>query len=167
VPFDLTDPEQLALRASAYELAFTEAGRALDAQERVVSDLVSRAGLLMAAAAVTTSIFGGQLLAHGHRSVAAWAATAAFVGAGLTVIDVLWPRQRWEFEAKPTNVLTEYIEPAGIPLAMIHRDLAIHRTVGFHDNANRLRRVHRSLRLGMGLLVVEVVMWVVAVAGLA
>jgi hypothetical protein len=167
VPFDLTDPKELAQRASAYELAFTEAGRALDMQERVLSDLVSRAGLLMAAAAATTSIFGGQLLAHGHRGPAAWVATAAFVGVGLAVIDVLWPRRRWESEAEPTNILSEYIEPADVPLSMIHRDLAIHRTVGFGHNANRLSRASRSLRLGMALLVVEVVMWVAAVAGLA
>jgi hypothetical protein len=167
VSFDLTDPQQLAARAPAYALAFAESGRALDAQERLMNDLVSRAGLLMAAAAVTTSVFGGQTLAHGHTGPAVWVATIAFIGAGLMVIDVLWPRQRWEFEMKPTDVLSEYIEPADIPVAMIHRDLAIHRTASFHRNTRRLRRASGSLRVGMGLLVVEVVAWVATVPGLA
>jgi hypothetical protein len=98
VSFDLTDPQQLALRAPAYELAFDQAGHALEAQQRMAGDLTSRAGMLMATAAVTTSIFGGQLLAHGHRNPAAWVALAAFLGVGLTVVDVLWPRHDWEFE---------------------------------------------------------------------
>ena len=42
-------------KAKSYELAFDEAGRALDAQERAVNELRSRAGVLIAAAAITTS----------------------------------------------------------------------------------------------------------------
>ena len=80
------------------------------------------------------------------------------------MVDVLWPRADWEFEARATNVLVEYIEPAGIPLAMIHRDLAIHRAASFQRNVARTQRASRSLRIGMGALVVEVVAWVVAVS---
>jgi hypothetical protein len=167
MPFDLRDPEQLASRAPAYELAFAEAGRSLDAQERAVSDLTSRAGVLMAAAAVTTSIFGGQVLAHGQGTIAAWLAIAAFAGVGLAVIHVLWPRHDWEFDARATNILAEYVEPAEIPVAMIHRDITIHRAASFARNTGQLRRVLRSLRIAMCLLAAEVVAWVVAVSGLA
>lgn len=163
MPFDLTDPDQLALRAPAYELAFAEARHALDAQEQMMRDLIARAGMLMAAAAVTTSIFVGQALAHGHAGPAAWVGIAAFVGVGLAVVDVLWPRAGWEIEAWATNVITEYVEPEGIPVAMIHRDLAIHRTASVRRNVSRLRRASRSLRIGMGVLVIEAVAWVVAV----
>jgi hypothetical protein len=44
------DMASLDLRAPAYELAFVEAGRALDAQERAVNELRSRAGILIALA---------------------------------------------------------------------------------------------------------------------
>lgn len=47
-------------QARGYELAFEEAGRALDAQERAVNELRSRAGVRMAAAAITTSFFGSR-----------------------------------------------------------------------------------------------------------
>lgn len=163
MPFDLTDPEQLAPRAPAYALAFAEAGHALNAQEQMLRDLIARAGMLMAAAAVITSIFGGQAIAHGGMGPAAVAAFAPFSVVGLVVADVLWPRADWEFEAWAVNVLTEYIEPAGIPLAMIHRDLAIHRAASFRRNVGRLRRASRSLRIGMTALVIEVVAWVVTV----
>lgn len=42
-----------------YALAYEEAKRALEEQERVVAELRSRAGVLIGAAAITTSFFGG------------------------------------------------------------------------------------------------------------
>jgi hypothetical protein len=48
----------------AYLLAFDEAKRALDEQERAVFELRSRAGQLIAGAAITTSFFGGQAVRH-------------------------------------------------------------------------------------------------------
>jgi hypothetical protein len=167
VPFDLTDHEELALRASAYKLAFVESGRALDAQERLVADLGSRAGMLMAAAAVSTSIFSGQVLADGHRPASAWLAVAAFAGIGLSVIDVLWPRHDWEFETPASDILVTYIEPAAAPMPLIHRDLALHRLASVRRNGTRLRRASRSLQLGMMLRLVEVLSGLVSVTGLA
>jgi hypothetical protein len=164
MPFDLTDPDQLALRASAYELAFAEAGHALDAQEQTLRDLIARAGMLMAAAAVITSVFGGQVIAHDGVGSAVIAAFVAFSVVGLVVANVLWPRADWEFETWAIDLLTEYIEPADVPLAMIHRDLAIHRAASARRNLGRLRRTSRSLQFGMGALVIEVVAWVVAVS---
>lgn len=48
-----------------YELAYEEAKRALDAQESVVNELRTRSGILIAAAAITTSFFGGRALDDG------------------------------------------------------------------------------------------------------
>src|SRR4051794_17451894 len=54
--------------AKSYELAFEEAGRALDAHERAVNELRSRAGVLIAAAAITTSFFGSRAIAAQLRT---------------------------------------------------------------------------------------------------
>jgi hypothetical protein len=167
MPYDLTDPEQLALRAPAYELAFAEAGHALGVQEQMMRDLIARAGMLMAASAVSTSIFGGRLLTDGHRHPSAWLAVAAFVGVSLAVIDVLWPRHGSELETSVINILATYVEPAVAPMALIHRDLAIHRLASVRRNDARLGRASRSLRLGMMLLPVEVLAGVASVIGLA
>jgi hypothetical protein len=43
------------LNTHVYELAYEEAKRALDAQEAVVNELRSRAAVLIASAAVTTT----------------------------------------------------------------------------------------------------------------
>ncbi len=44
-------------------LAYKKAKRALEEQQRVVAELRSRAGVLIGAAAITTSFFGGIISA--------------------------------------------------------------------------------------------------------
>jgi hypothetical protein len=63
--------------AKSYELAFEEAGRALDAQERAVNELRSRAAVLIAAAAITTSFFGSRAITGDGLSVWLWVAVNA------------------------------------------------------------------------------------------
>lgn len=85
---------------ATYELAYAEARRALDEQERAVVELRSRAGQLIAAAAITTSFFGGQAL-RGRIHGFGWAAIGCFVGLSLSVLAILWPRRDWEFVLSP------------------------------------------------------------------
>jgi hypothetical protein len=47
---------------AGYALAYREARRGLDDQERSAVELRARAGALIAAAAIATSFFGGQTL---------------------------------------------------------------------------------------------------------
>ena len=75
-----------------YALANDEAKRALDAQEAVVNELRSRAAVLIAAAAVTTSFFGSRALTSSDVDAWAWAAIISFALVGLTVLAILWPR---------------------------------------------------------------------------
>ena len=57
-----------------YELAYAEAQRWLEDQERTVVELRSRAGTLMAAATITTSFFGGQSLIRHDIGASGWVA---------------------------------------------------------------------------------------------
>jgi hypothetical protein len=160
---DLEDSGELARRAPSYELAFEEAGRALDAQERSVNELRSRASVLIAAAAVTTSFFGGRVLSEtDDQLLATWLAIGAFGAVGLAVLSVLWPRHDWEFSASATDMIAEYVEPESLPLALIHRDLALHRAASYVANARQLRWLFGAFRAGLVALVIEVVAWVVA-----
>src|SRR5204863_3298263 len=98
-------------RSRGYLLAFEEARRALEDQERAVEELRSRSGTLIAAAAITTSFFGGQTLHGQHLHTFAWIAVAAFVGAGLGSLCILWPRRDWEFSLDPASFIATYLEP--------------------------------------------------------
>jgi hypothetical protein len=123
-------------QASGYELAFEEAGRALDAQERAVNELRSRAGVLMAAAAITTSFFGSRAVTGDALSIGVWIAVAAFV----------------------------VVEPEPVEFRLLQRDLALHRSAAYDANAEQLGRLFLVFRIGLVVLVAEVAAWVVALA---
>ena len=151
---------------SAYQLAYEEARRALDEQQRAVFELRSRAGQLIAGAAIATSFFGGQAL-HGHIHPVGWIAIACFVALSLAVLVILWPRRDWEFNLSPAEFIRIYVEPAGdqpMSLPSIHRDLALHMGNSAQQNRRQLRWLTSAFRVGALLLVAEVVAWVIVLA---
>ncbi len=148
-----------------YALAYHEARMGLEDQEKSVVELRARAGALIAAAAITTSFFGGQTLVKHEISAAAWIAIGCFVFLGFAVLLVLWPRRDWEFSLAPDQFIATYLEPAeGEPLALhlIERDLALHMGRSAELNRRQLRTLMGVFRIGAVLLVVEVLAWVVA-----
>jgi len=146
-----------------YALAYDEARRALDAQKIAVSDLQSRAAALIAAAAVTTSFFGGRALAIGD--IDAWAWTAITISALLstTVLSMLWPRRDWVFTINASKLLESYVERDEGPLSVpqIHRNLAVHMSRRYQLNVVQLRWLTMSFRASAVLLVAETVTWMV------
>lgn len=145
-----------------YELAYEEAKRALDVQESVVNELRTRSGILIAAAAITMSFFGGPALADGDVGTAGWLAIACFGLVGASVLAVLWPRTDWTFTIDAERFIGTYIESDGgpLPLPGIHRDLALHMAASYVVNARQLRLLTIAFRLGAGFLVGEVIAWV-------
>lgn len=159
-PFDPTDPRSLARRADVYALAFQEAGEALADQVRIVEQLRGRAAGLVATAAVTMSIFGGPVAGRGAAGVALYVATAAFVGVCFCVLGLLWPRHL----VAATDVgelIAEYAEPHQLPLALVHRELAVHRAAGLVQNRDVIDRMMGLSRVAVVLLSAEIVAWVV------
>jgi len=151
----------------AYRLAFEQGQRGLDDQEAVLAELHTRAATLLAAAALVTSFFGGQVLPHGHVPLLGWLAIACFIALAGSILAVLWPRKHWEFDVSPTRLISEYIEPPdGQPIALpdIHRDLALHMDRSAAANRRHLQRAMMMFRVGVLLLVFEVVAWVVLLA---
>jgi len=146
-----------------YELAYDEAKRALDAQESVVNELRTRSGILIAAAAITTSFFGGRALADGAVGTAGWLAIAAFGLVGASVLAVLWPRTDWTFTVNAERFIATYVESVdgALPVPDIHRDLALHMSASYVGNAQQLRLLTIAFRLGAIFLVGEVIAWVV------
>lgn len=147
----------------AYLLAFEEAKRALDEQERAVFELRSRAGQLIAGAAIATSFFGGQALHHQLHAMG-WVAVACFVALSVAVLAILWPRRDWEFNLSPAQFINIYVEPVDaepLDLPSIHRDLALHMGNSAASNRRQLRWLTGAFRVGAVLLVAEVVAWVI------
>ncbi len=150
---------------AGYALAYREARRGLEDQERSVAELRARAGALIAAAAITTSFFGGQILVRRDTGIAGWVAIGCFVLLGFAVLMVLWPRRDWAFSLAPDEFIATYLEPIDsepIELHLIERDLALHVGQSVDRNRRQLRISTTAFRLGALLLVCEVLAWVVA-----
>lgn len=153
---------------AAYELAHDEARRALDKQERDVTELRSRSGVVVAAAAITTSFFGGRVLITGHTPPWGWVALVAFAILGISVLYVLWPRD-WRFTVSAEGFIELYLEPEDAPaigLAEIHRELAIHGGQSWKENNEIVRHLTVAIRVAITALLLEVVAWVIALAQL-
>jgi hypothetical protein len=155
---------------AGYELAYEEAKRTLENQAETVNEFRSRAGVLLAAAAVVTSFFGGQVLIHDADGVttvpaAAWLGIACFAGLGIATLAMLWPRRDWSFNANAQELIATYLEPPDdqpLALAEIHRDLALHMSATADRDRAQLISLFRTFRFGGALLVAEVAAWVVA-----
>jgi hypothetical protein len=163
-----SDPIPRREAANSYELAFDEARRALDGQERALTAFRTRAGVIFSAAAIVTSFLGGQALdAHGFTTLA-WLAIVAFAVLGVAALFVLWPDDAWEFDAVPNQIISSYIERPDEPpdeIHIVHRDLALHMENSYLANERRrLRPLRWAFRLSVVALVVEVALWLAALA---
>ena len=154
--------------APAYELAYAEARRALEAQERALPAFRTRAGILLSAAAVVTSFLGGQAIAASGFTTFSWLAIAAFAMLGCASLAVLWPDDDWQFEAIPNRVIATYVERSDgveVPLHVIHRELALHMENSYSANERvRLRPLRWAFRIAVVALVAEVAAWLIDLA---
>jgi hypothetical protein len=128
--------------------------------------LRTRSGILIAAAAITTSFFGGRVLSDGDVAIAGWIAIACFGVAGACVLAILWPRTDWSFTVNAQRFIGTYVESedGALPLPAIHRDLALHMSASYVANARQLRALMMAFRFGAIFLVGEVIAWVVGIS---
>jgi len=150
-----------------YRIAYDEAVRALSQQQCTIDSLRTRAGLLLSAAAITTSFLGSQALNDGGSSAATWLALVSFVGLSVATLAILWPH-RLEFTANPANVIESYIETEEpFSVAEIHRDLSLHMHASYAENLAGQKQLAARFRFAGALLTAEVVLWLIDLASKA
>jgi hypothetical protein len=147
-----------------YKVAYDEAVRALSEQQATIESVRSRAGLLLSAAAVTTSFLGAQALQDGSSGFCSWLALLSFVAVAATSLAILWPRS-WESTANSRKVLESCIESVEeVRIEDLYRDLSLRMQVSFSANHQGLNELAALFQAGSGLLTIEVVLWVAAIA---
>lgn len=150
--------------AALYKVAYDEAVRALTEQQAAIESVRSRAGLLLSAAAVTTSFLGAQALRSGGSHLFSGFALCGFVAVAATSLAILWPR-RWESTANPRSVVKGFIESAdAIRPEDLHRDLSLHMHSSYLVNHRGLQELHLLFQAASSFLTVEVVLWIGAIA---
>jgi hypothetical protein len=147
-----------------YKVAYDEAVRALSEQQAAIESFRSRAGLLLSAAAVTTSFLGAQALSGGDLSFFSWLALTGFLGMAAASLAILLPR-RWEGAVNSRDVIETYIEsdqPA--PVEELHRDLSLHMHGSYAKNSEDLKKLIVFFQIASVLFAIEVALWIVAIA---
>lgn len=85
------NPSQVGADVDAlYQVAYDEAARALSEQVTAIDSLRGRAGFLLSAAAITTTVLSGQALAAGSDAIV-WPAPAELfqIASALLVIEMI------------------------------------------------------------------------------
>lgn len=151
-------------RGTLYRVAYEEAIRGLSAQQEAIDGLRSRAGLLLSAAAVTTSFLGAEALQGAGLSMASIAGLISFVGVAISNLAIMWPRG-WELAADPGRLVEGHIATSPpVSLTELHRALSSHMRDSYARNRLGIEFLNSLFQVASALLTVEVVMWIVAIA---
>jgi hypothetical protein len=145
--------------------------RSVARQQTALDNIRSRAGTLLAAAAIVTSFLGAEaLLDPGSEAnsvdrslqLPEILAIGAFVGLAITVLTVLWPR-KFKFRVSAKHLLGRHIEVAhdAWDTERLQRNLALWLEKHAEENQPRLDRMLWWFRVGCVLLVIEVVAWLI------
>jgi len=146
-----------------YKVAYDEAVRALSEQQAAIESVRARAGLLLSAAAVTTSFLGSQALQGGRSSFFSWPALLCFVAVAATSLAILWPRA-WEFAAYPSGVVGGRIDSEDVQVEDLYRDLSLRMHGSYLENCLALKHLAAFFQVASALLTIEVILWVAAIA---
>ena len=145
---------------STQALAYEEALRGVTQQQQVLDGIRTRASTLLGIAALSASFLGGVALNKESPKGLAWIPVGAFVAVGLLTTWILLPVRGWTFSLDVNILLSDYVEgdsPAELP--EMYRELAFHLGRHYITNDKRLGRLFLLFKLASGLLVVEVVTW--------
>lgn len=146
------------------QIAYDNAMRALDKQERVLEELRARTGVLLAAASLAVSLLGNSAF-EGPRPVAVVAvALAAFFVTFAASLFVLVPRQ-FVFALEGTRVYEELFAFRDDP-AEVHRLLAYDMERFWAENDERITPARRALHIAAWSLGVEMLALTALAAGI-
>lgn len=143
------------------QLTLDESVRALSLQENSLGSLHTRAGLVLSAAAITSSLFGAQVLPDGSLTCLTWAALGAFVVAATASLYVLWPRSSWRFSNSPSTLLAVWVDREDTDIDTMRREVAEFNQGAWRNNREILRRLYAGFQIASTALGIEVVLWLI------
>jgi hypothetical protein len=145
-------------------LAYEAAQRALDKQERLLEELRSRTGLLLAAASLAASFLGREAFGGDpKRGLAMLAVVAFLVAVGASVYVLLPKRNKFVFALVGAG-LYEGLYAVRDDLAEVYRRLAYDLDRFWEGNDEELQKLLRSFRLAAGALAGEILVLIAMVS---
>lgn len=144
-------------------IAFDAATRALDKQERVLEELRSRTGLLLAASSLTVAFLGRPAISLAHDALVA-VALVAFALSIAASVYVLLPKSSFFFALSGRYVFENLYEHR-LDTAEVHRRLTYDMQRFWDSNDAVMQRLFLGFRVAAAALAVEVVSLLAAVSG--
>ena len=144
-------------------IAFDAATRALDKQERVLEELRSRTGVLLAASSLAAAFLGRPAL-DDTRDVLAVIALLAFATSIAASVYVLLPKSTFYFALSGRYVF-ENLYAYRDDTAEIYRRLVYDMQRFWDSNDNMMRRLLLAFRVAAAALAVEVLSLLGAISG--
>lgn len=138
-------------------LAYDAAQRALDKQERLIDELRSRTGLLLAAASLAASFLGREAFGGDPKKSLAIVALGAFLFAVGASVYVLLPKPERFVFAMVGAGLYEGLYEVKDDLAEVYRRLAYDLDRFWDVNDVELQKLFRAFRLAALALSAEIV----------
>lgn len=146
---------------------YQEALRGLLQQQAAIESLHARAGTLIFAASFASSLLGSRALEDGVGAWD-WIALGLLLAIGGLAVSVLWPYYKLSFRFDPEDLLTRYVDVAEpMPMAAIHRELALQIKADGHRNGRIVRRLREALQVALILLLIEIVAWLFSIGELS
>jgi hypothetical protein len=145
-------------------LAYEAAQRALDKQERLLEELRSRTGLLLAAASLAASFLGREAFAADPKRGLALVALLAFLVAVSASVYVLLPKGEKFIFALVGAGLYEGLYEVKDDLAEVYRRLAYDLDRFWEANDREMQKLFRSFRFAAAGLAAEIVVLIAMVS---
>jgi hypothetical protein len=145
---------------------YAEALRSLQVQLTNLESLHARGATLIFAASFASSLLGSQALSNGLGAFD-WLALTLLVGVFLLAIVILWPYYNVHFRFDIQELLGQYIDgPRSVSLSEMQRQLALKLKTYMESNGRLIRRTRQALQLASILLLLEIVAWLLSIAGI-
>jgi hypothetical protein len=146
---------------------YQEALRGLLQQQAAVESLHARAATLIFAASFASSLLGARALEDGVDAWD-WIALSLLVAIGALAVFLLWPYYNLTFRFDPEELIARYVDvPEPVPMAAIHRELALQIKADWRQNGRIVRRLREALQVALVLLLLEIVAWLFSIAELS
>lgn len=145
-------------------LSYEAAQRALDKQERLLEELRSRTGLLLAAASLAASFLGREAFASDPKRGFAFVALIAFLVAVGASVYVLLPKSEKFIFALVGAGLYEGLYEVKDDLAEVYRRLAYDLDRFWDANDREMQKLFRSFRFAAAGLAAEIVVLIAMVS---
>lgn len=138
------------------KLAYDEALRSLDKQERLLEELRARTGVLLAASSIAASFLGPQAFLHPHPKGLALVALTAFVATLGASVFILLPKRSLVFAAAGAEIYDGFYAIKE-DMAEVYRRLAHDLDRYWALNEGEMVWLGRAFALAAGALVAEIV----------